>query len=640
MAGRTVQTGPMKDTAARQMRTTAATLDESHPEMVTSGHVRDAAKVLQHGSTDGAKRHLDAAMETLTPRNLIRHGVTDDEGHAHAKHLMHQINRHRLAVMDIEDAQAKNQQAQQAKQATAQQALQARQVATSKQLQRSAQRANDAPGGQDPSLFSTPIEMSARTAMLTRTPAPRGRPGGPGLYDVKGLGHSAYFQQVVKALIEKRGMPPEKAYPIAYAALRKWRAGGGHTHPEVQAAAAGSLASEAVKGAAARASHGHAAVYSSWQAIDLAVELAATAGNKGAGQHPKSQAKSQNAENEARVPKGQFGGGRFGSGGGAAKGKQGKPHNAAQRAQRKQQLERQASSLRAQISALVKAYRAATAHHKASQKASSKTASQTSAQAAQAAKSQTAAKSASSTPAKKGATAKTAKAMTPSAMHSKIIALRAVLAGVMSQIHALANDMPAIELAAWQHELRGKGGRFARTPGMGGGAQFQHGGTSHPEGGATGRGKLLTTGIPLTPEFAPAPGKFNRSMLAHKSEPPLEEVAHEALENSSRQAVATAVAAVRKENREQLAALERQHDADMRKVLGMIHDTNQRMTAAEEKQEGHKAVEKLAIEGGVLAAGGVLAYLEAHFGVPDLAALGTALVGPAVQIVSEWRKRL
>ena len=101
-------------------------------------------------------------------------------------------------------------------------------------------------------------ELSARTAALERTPAPRGRPGGPGLYDVKGMGHTAYFQQVVKALITKRGMPEDKAYRIAWGALRKWRRGGGHTHPEVRAAATGALAGEAARGAQARASHGHA----------------------------------------------------------------------------------------------------------------------------------------------------------------------------------------------------------------------------------------------------------------------------------------------------------------------------------------------------------------------------------------------
>jgi hypothetical protein len=117
--------------------------------------------------------------------------------------------------------------------------------------------------------YSTPLEMSARTAMLERTPAPRGRPGGPGLYHVKGLGHTPYFQQVVKALMEKRGMPSDKAYKIAWGALRKWRRGGGHVHPEVRAAASGALAGEAAKGALA---HSHAVT--GLDVADALVELA------------------------------------------------------------------------------------------------------------------------------------------------------------------------------------------------------------------------------------------------------------------------------------------------------------------------------------------------------------------------------
>jgi hypothetical protein len=106
--------------------------------------------------------------------------------------------------------------------------------------------------------YSNPTELSARTAMLERTPAPRGKPGGPGLYDVKGMGHTPYLQQIVKALIEKRGMPPGKAYAIARGAIRKWGRGGGHVHPEVRAAAARAEGGELERQARAKGSHGHA----------------------------------------------------------------------------------------------------------------------------------------------------------------------------------------------------------------------------------------------------------------------------------------------------------------------------------------------------------------------------------------------
>lgn len=97
------------------------------------------------------------------------------------------------------------------------------------------------------------IGLSADTGRLSVTPAPRGKPGGPGLYDIKGEGHTPYLQQIVKALIEKRGMPESKAYAIARAAIRRWAAGGGHVHPEVRAAAGKAEAGELEKQARAKA---------------------------------------------------------------------------------------------------------------------------------------------------------------------------------------------------------------------------------------------------------------------------------------------------------------------------------------------------------------------------------------------------
>jgi hypothetical protein len=293
---RPVALTPMKQTAARQMRATANTIDGDHPETVAGAHVRDAAKVLEHGSTEGAKRHLDAAMEVLTPRNLVRHGIKDDEGHALAKHHMGQVHRHRLAVQDIEDAHARNNQLrdavkarQQAQQAAKQQQAPGGNGSVPPQPPGSngsgsspasvEQRGSDQPvpvqgppGGAPTkaqlnaslSNSSGGILLSARTAMLERTPAPRGRPGGPGLYDVKGMGHTDYLQQIVKALIEKRGMEPGKAYAIARGAIRKWMRGGGHVHPEVRAAAGRAEASELARQARA---HAHS---SSTGALELA----------------------------------------------------------------------------------------------------------------------------------------------------------------------------------------------------------------------------------------------------------------------------------------------------------------------------------------------------------------------------------
>lgn len=97
--------------------------------------------------------------------------------------------------------------------------------------------------------------MSAQTARLASTPSPLGRPGGPGLYHIKGLSHSPYFQHIVKALI-RSGHPPGEAYAMAWGAIRRWARGGKNVHPEVRAAAAAALAQET---AARGVAHSHAA---------------------------------------------------------------------------------------------------------------------------------------------------------------------------------------------------------------------------------------------------------------------------------------------------------------------------------------------------------------------------------------------
>jgi hypothetical protein len=117
------------------------------------------------------------------------------------------------------------------------------------------------------------VDLSADTARLAVTPAPAGKPGGPGLYHVKGMSLPPYFQHVRDALI-RSGHPPAVAYAITWGAIRRWARGGGKAHPEVVAAAQAALADLAAKSAVA---HAHAnetggAVSLTWNghAIDLA----------------------------------------------------------------------------------------------------------------------------------------------------------------------------------------------------------------------------------------------------------------------------------------------------------------------------------------------------------------------------------
>jgi len=492
---RPAATGEHKARTARQMRATAARLDADHPEMMAGDHLRDAARVLEHGSTEGAKRHLDAAMFMLTPQSLVRHGIRTDDGHADAKVLMHTVNRHRLNIEDIEDIHARNERlASMARAARGQpepmepfhrpppefvtvgqpahgsivasnimlaepyryrhgwikigdadhlhgiqvtgavnaddertvigtyqhpglvvprhgkavKVTHVRHVTTEDQVavarrerQRTAARqglfraalgvANDLPG----------IELSARTAMLERTPAPRGRPGGPGLYRVKGMGHTAYLQQVVRALIEERGMTPNKAYAIARARIRRWAATS--RHPEVRAAATRAEAGELARQARA---HSHA---NDWEVADALVELACD-----------DPAAVIDLFNPNHSPTGQF---TTASGAGQGAGKQ-----QGGRAAKRQALVRQIASLHRQISAL----RAQLPQRSRSSTPAKRGAAATSAKQAAQAK-QTAAK-----PGKAGAPAKARKpGMSPATIHAKIAALRAELQADIAALRAL-----------------------------------------------------------------------------------------------------------------------------------------------------------------------------------------------------------
>jgi hypothetical protein len=257
-------------------------------------------------------------------------------------------------------------------------------------------------------VYGIAIELSAQTARLAVTPAPYGQPGGPGLYGVAGNKHSDYFEQVVKALMRKRGMDKATASKIAWGALRKWRAGGGHVHPEVRTAAAGALAEEDM--ARARA-------MSNDDAVAAVIELFNP--NHGpTGQFTTAQnAQSPQGKQQGKLPP------RFAH------------MNTAQRKAAKGQLlmkaradMQQAANIRAQIHALAAQLRGSRASTKsgATAAASSKTAGAARSTAAKS----TAAKSASSTP------RKTSGPPRASALTSRIQNLRNQMHSLIAAAHA------------------------------------------------------------------------------------------------------------------------------------------------------------------------------------------------------------
>jgi hypothetical protein len=306
---RRVPLTPMRQQTAKSLRKLADHVQQTHPDMITHTHLRDAARVLESGNEEGARRHIVAAIGSMTPQTLRRHGILDDTGHIEGKQAMAGAHRHLLLVKDIQDVAAKNQAAIRRDSygdyesgpslpsspvrdpnagygpgALAQKPT-VRQPGGDRALNAPA-RMNS--GGSDPAVadpvgpqprgskqfaatwdeVAAVLELSAETGRLAVTPAPYGKPGGPGLYGVKGNTHSPYYEQIVKAL-RKRGMDKGKASAIAWGALRKWSRGGGHVHPEVRAAATGALALEKV--AQARA-HAHAVT---WDDLAAVLELAA-----------------------------------------------------------------------------------------------------------------------------------------------------------------------------------------------------------------------------------------------------------------------------------------------------------------------------------------------------------------------------
>jgi hypothetical protein len=102
------------------------------------------------------------------------------------------------------------------------------------------------------------IALSADTGRLASQHHPLGRPGGPGLWGVKGMELPPYIQNIARALLRKgRAKNLSQAIAMAKGATARWAAGK-NTRPEVRAAAAATNASWAAKQARAPAQAGPA----------------------------------------------------------------------------------------------------------------------------------------------------------------------------------------------------------------------------------------------------------------------------------------------------------------------------------------------------------------------------------------------
>lgn len=114
--------------------------------------------------------------------------------------------------------------------------------------------------GRVPSLAELLAELrTAETPIASTVHEPLGKPGGPGLFHVKGLQLPAYVQHVRDELM-KQGHAESKATGMAVGIIRNWAAGhdgkGNRVHPDVQAAAAKAVAQWEAAKAAAHADNG------------------------------------------------------------------------------------------------------------------------------------------------------------------------------------------------------------------------------------------------------------------------------------------------------------------------------------------------------------------------------------------------
>ena len=212
---------------------------------------------------------------------------------------------------------------------------------------------------------------------------------------------------MVKALIEKRGIPPSRAYGIARASIRKW--GVRSKHPEVRAAAG-----RAEAGELARQARAHAHTAQAWEVADVLIELAA------------GPPQVIELFNPYHAPPGSAQGGQFTPKGGAAAG-QGKGKGTKQ--QQRQALTRKIAGLHQQIAAL----QAQLPQHRKSRSSrpARKGAAATSARQARQGK------AAAAKAGKAGKAGKAATRMSPATIHAKIHALRAILAADIAQLRAL-----------------------------------------------------------------------------------------------------------------------------------------------------------------------------------------------------------
>jgi hypothetical protein len=109
MTTRHTPTAPHKLRASAHIRRLAQDVKRTFPDMDVHEHLHDAAREIDAGRHENAKRHLDAAINSFAPLQITRHGIHDDTGHMAAKSFMQRAHRGRLLAADVEHISGANQ---------------------------------------------------------------------------------------------------------------------------------------------------------------------------------------------------------------------------------------------------------------------------------------------------------------------------------------------------------------------------------------------------------------------------------------------------------------------------------------------------------------------------------------------------
>jgi len=154
----------------------------------------------------------------------------------------------------------------------------------------------------------TDVELSLETPIVSTVHHPFGRPGGPGLWRVKGMELPAYIQNIGHALLRTgRAHSVSQAIQMAVGICKNWASGQAKVGPEVRAAAAKAIAEWEAKKVRAHATHhtlSEVRMYDAWgKVIDLAVQGSPTAAQrKSALKQGKALPHPSGSPGQARFP--------------------------------------------------------------------------------------------------------------------------------------------------------------------------------------------------------------------------------------------------------------------------------------------------------------------------------------------------